>query len=1364
MDQDAAHMMAASKDVIENGPTLTKTQVVEGVETVMPIIFVEDKAQKRLEVKARSTLMVGISNEHQLKFNSIKDAKKLMKAIEKRFSGNAATKKTHRNLLKQQYENFTASNIEMLDQTFDRLQKLTSQLELLGKKISQEDVNQKLLRSLSPEWNTHVVVWRNKSYLDTLSMNDLYNNLKMTMLTMRARRFLKNTGRKLNLNGNETISFDKTKSDQVEDGPNYALMAYSTLSSNSEKSKLMVLGYKASLKSVEERLDVFKTNESIYSEDIKKLKFEIHCNKITIKELRKKLETIQKEKDGIQLTIEKLKNALKSLNKLIDSQIVDNCKKGLGYNAVPPPHTSLFMPPKPDLSYIGLEEFTSEPAVETLNAKTSEDGLKVVKNDNGTPIIEDWKSDDEDESVPQPKIEKKTVKPSVAKEKGVIDSGCSRHMTGNMSYLTDYEEIDGGYVAFGGNPKGGKVTGKGTIRTDKLDLENVYFIKELKFNLFTVSQICDKKNSVLFNDTEYVVLSPDFKLTDENHVLLRVPRKKNMYSVDLQNIIPKIAERRNMTLIKAVRTMLADSKLPTTFWAEAVNIACYVQNRVLVTKPHNKIPYELFHGRTPMLSFMRPFGCPVTILNTIDHLGKFDGKADEGFFVGYSLNSKAFRVFNSRTRIVEETLHFRFSKNTPNNVGSGPNWLFDIDALTKTMKYQPVVAGTQTIGNAGTKDDNNAGQARKEKEPGKDYILLPLWTADLPFPQEPKSSQDVGFKPSNDVGNKVNEVPKQENECKDQEEKDSVNSTNRVNVASSTVNAPSNEVNDVGIKSSIELPNDPNMPELEEISIFEDSNEDVFGVEADLNNLESTFQVNPISITRIYKDHPLQQVIGDLHSGPQTRRMLKNLEAHGLVSTVDQRTNHKDLQNCLYACFLSQMEPKKGHTQEEGIDCDEVFAPVARIEAIRLFLAYSSFKDLMVYQMDVKSAFLYVKIEQEVYVCQPTGFEDLNFPDKVYKVDKALYGLHQAPRACDYAGASLDRKSTIGGCQFLGCRLISWQFKKQTVVANSTTEAEYVVASNGKKVVIFKASIRRDLQFEDEGGVDSLPNEVIFEQLTLMGAKTTAWNEFSSIMASAVICLATNQKFNFSKYIFDSMKPKKTKRNDTQVPQLSVPTESVIDEAVNEEMSDSLERATTTATSLDAEQVRGNINKTQSKTTLNEPSSIGTSSGSGPRRQDTMGDTIAQTSLQNRVLALEATKTSQAQKIDSLTRRVKKLKMKQRSITYKLKRLYKVGLSARVESSEEEGLEMFDANKDLQGEEVVVEQEAVANKEPIVDAVQAKLDADYQLAERMQEEEQQELNEEEKAKLFMELLEKRRKLFATKRAKEKRNRPPTKAQ
>ncbi|GJT79845.1 putative ribonuclease H-like domain-containing protein [Tanacetum coccineum] len=796
MDQDSAHMVAASKvpmlkpgefelwrmrieqyiqmidyalwEVIENGNTAPKTTVVEGVEKVMPPTTAEEKAQKRLEVKARSTLMMGIPNEHQLKFNSIKDAKLLMEAVEKRFGGNAATKKTQRNLLKQQYENFTAPSSEMLDQTFDRLQKLVSQLELLGETISQEDVNQKLLRSLSPEWNTHVVVWRNKTDLDTMSMDDLYNNLKvyepevkgmsssssstqnmafvsssnnnnsstngavstaqavntangvsaantqvnasnidnlsdavicaflasqpnnpqlahedlqqihpddleemdlrwqMAMLTMRARRFLKNTGRKLTINGNESVGFDKSKvecynchkkghfakecraprnqdyknkestrrtvpvetststalvscdglggydwSDQAEEGPNYALMAYSSSSSNSElkfntikdakllmeaiekrfggnaatkktqrnllkqqyesftalsskmldqtfdrlqklllrslssewnknalvwrnkaeletmsmddlynnlkvnepevkgmsssinttygvsiastkvntakssnvdnlsdaifyaflasqpntpqlvtedlqqihpddikqmdlrcpkwsattatrkdillenaelqeikttttrkaqeglclwkhplpqlwchvmvlvdfkKYELMVLAYKLGLESVEEKLEVYKANESIYSQDIKVLKFKIECKDIAIRELRKKLEIAQKEKDGIQFNIDKFENTSKRLNKLIESQIVDNCKKGLGYNVVSPPYTGNFMPPTPDLSFIGLDEFVNKLVVE--NRKSNEEVSKVVRKSNDSPIIE----------------------------------------------------------------------------------------------------------------------------------------------------------------------------------------------------------------------------------------------------------------------------------------------------------------------------------------------------------------------------------------------------------------------------------------------------------------------------------------------------------------------------------------------------------------------------------------------------------------------------------------------------------------------------------------------------------------------------------------------------------------------------------------------------------------------------------------------------------------------------------------------------------------------------------------------------------------------------------------------------------------
>ncbi|GJW17767.1 hypothetical protein Tco_0025203 [Tanacetum coccineum] len=386
----------------------------------------------------------------------------------------------------------------------------------------------------------------------------------------------------------------------------------------------------------------------------------------------------------------------------------------------------------------------------------------------------------------------------------------------------------------------------------------------------------------------------------------------------------------------------------------------------------------------------------------------------------------------------------------------------------------------------------------------------------------------------------------------------------------------------------------------------------------------------------------------------------------------------------------------------------------------------------------------------------------------------------------DYARASLDRKSTTGGCQFLGCRLISWQCKKQTVVANSTTEAEYVAASSccgqfwstvkaktineeaqlhalvdGKKIIITESSVRRDLQLADEESIDCLPNSTIFEQLALMGPKTTAWNEFSSTMASAIICLATNQKFNFSKLIFDSMirnldnvsgnflmYPRKPKRKDTQVPQPSDPTESVTDEAVHKELGDSLVRAATTASSLEAEQDSGNINKTQSKAIPNESSSKGTNSGGGPRCQETMGDTIAQTrfenvskhsndsllargntlrsdedrlkldelmalctTLQNRVLDLEKTKTSQHNEIASLKRRVKKLEKKNRSRTHKLKRLYKVSLRARVESSDDEESLGEDASK--QGRIDVVD----ADEEITLVSVHDEMEVDEEVVE-----------------------------------------------
>ncbi|GKB14438.1 zinc finger BED domain-containing protein RICESLEEPER 2-like protein, partial [Tanacetum coccineum] len=765
-------------------------------------------------------------------------------------------------------------------------------------------------------------------------------------------------------------------------------------------------------------------------------------------------------------------------------------------------------------------------------------------------------------------------------DKGFVDSGCSRHMTRNIAYLPDFKEFDGGYVAFGGGAYGGRITGKGTLKTDNLDFEDVYFVNELKFNLFSVSQMCDKKNYVLFTNTECLVLSPNFKLPDENQILLKIPRKDNMYSFDMKNIVPKesltcliakatldesilwhrrlghikfkninklvkdnlvrglptkhfennqtcvaclkgkqhrasckskvlnpitkplfmlhmdlfgpnfdetseiiknfikeienlvdkkvkiirsdngtefknkvmddfcrekgikreysvartpqqngVAERRNRTLIEAARTMLDDSKLPTTFWAEAVSTACYVQNRVLVVKPHNKTPYELFRGFKPALSFMRPFGCHVTILNTLDSLGKFDGKSDEGFFVGYSLSSKAFRVYNTRTRRVEENLHIGFLENKPMIEGNGPKWLFDIDSLTQSMNYVPVTAGTISNDSAGTSE-----------EVIQDCIVMPIW-------------KDTSYfdSPTKDVENGPN------NENAEQDKFEGGSSTKDLNAAGQHVNTASPDVNTGSLKLNVVGPSVNTASSYEQDSTEDES-------EVDLGNITNSYIVPTTPNTRIYKDHPIDNVIGEVKSTVQTRRMTKPTSEQGFLSDVYEQKTHDTLNTCLYACFLSQIETTsiakalshsswveamqeellqfklqqvwilvdlpsgkraigtkwvfrnkkdergivirnkarlvaQGHRQEEGIDYEEVFAPVARIEAIRLFLAYASFMGFMVYQMDVKSAFLYGTIEEEVYITQSPGFKYPDHPDKVYKVVKAFYGLHQALRA-----------------------------------------------------------------------------------------------------------------------------------------------------------------------------------------------------------------------------------------------------------------------------------------------------------------------------------------------------------------------------
>nr|GEW61585.1 retrovirus-related Pol polyprotein from transposon TNT 1-94 [Tanacetum cinerariifolium] len=247
----------------------------------------------------------------------------------------------------------------------------------------------------------------------------------------------------------------------------------------------------------------------------------------------------------------------------------------------------------------------------------------------------------------------------------------------------------------------------------------------------------------------------------------------------------KVAKRKNRTLIKATRTMLVDLLLPTTFWAEAVSTDCYVKNRVLVTKPHNKTPYELLIGRSPNLDFMKPFGCHVTILNTLDHLGKFEGKVDEGFLVGYSVNSKAFRVFNSRTRRVKENLHIKFLENKPNVAGRG----IEINA--------------------------HAGKDRHEKASDHEYILLPFM---------PSSIQSSDDKDAGEVQDKGNEGVSKGSGIDDQEKTNS--STQDVDTIEASINTASTYINTGSLNINTVGSNDLIMLSLEETSIFDDVYDD----------------------------------------------------------------------------------------------------------------------------------------------------------------------------------------------------------------------------------------------------------------------------------------------------------------------------------------------------------------------------------------------------------------------------------------------------------------------------------------------------------------------------------------------------------
>ncbi|GJX84117.1 putative ribonuclease H-like domain-containing protein [Tanacetum coccineum] len=1060
-------------EIIENGNAPIVTKLVDGKETAIPPTTVEEKAQRRAELKARSTLLMALPNEHQLKFNTYKDAKSLMQAIENRFGGNTATKKTQKNLLKQQYENFAASSTEVIEQTYERLQKLISQLEMHGEVISQEDINQKFLRSLSQEWAMHTIVWRNKPEIETLSLDDLFNNLKayesevkgtsnsttnshnvaflstgstnnasgavntaqgvntastqgaadssksgenfsnamiysffasqpsipqldnedlqqidlddleemdlrwnIAMLTMRAKRFLKNTRRKLDINNKERIGYDKSKvecfnchkkghfarecraprnqdsrnkeptrrtvpveettsnalmsqcdgfgydwSDQAEEGPtNFALMAYSSTSLNSSTNsevsndsnccssclecvknlkeqneqlvkdlrtaRISVVSYKTGLESVEARLVIFKKNESVYEEDIKLLKREVYLRDLDITELKRKLELVTKENDKVQLTVQKFKNSSKSLSELLDRQIMDKCKTGLGYNVVPPPYTGNFMPPKHDLVYPSLDDFVevnksaSESIVEKLTVETNEP--KTASKENRAPIIEDWVSESEEEDVPKIKIVEMFNKPSFAKI-NFVKSTKQVKSPKNTSIDKNKQNTP--------SPRGNKRNWNQQM-SQKLGNDFEMFNK--------ACHVCGSFEHLRKDCNNWY-----------NNQRFEKPVWTNVQRVNKQNFskVTHPSPKRSMVL----RTVLTRSG------PISLNAAIPVNTVQLKTIVNNAGPMKNVINNVYSTT-RRPFN-KITAAN----------------------NSN----FNKRVNTVNDK-NINYAR--PNVVvnSARPNTVVN---TARTKAVLSTVKGDK--GNAGNpqQDLNDKGVidsgCSRHMTGNRSYLT--------DYEEINRGFVAFGdFKLTNE-SYVLLKVPRKDN------------------------------------MYSVDLKNV--VPRGGLTCLFAKATPDESNLWHRRLGHGNQHKASCKSKTVSSISQPLQMLHVDLFGPTFVKSLMKKM--YSLVVT-------DDFSRFSWVFFLATEEPKK---------VIQALKDPSWIEAMQEELLQFKLQ-----QMDVKSAFLYGNIEEEVYVCQPPGFEDPDFPDRVYKVEKALYGLHQAPKAWNTIVPAAD---SCGGCVVL---------------------------------------------------------------------------------------------------------------------------------------------------------------------------------------------------------------------------------------------------------------------------------------------------------------------------------------------------------
>nr|GEU74968.1 hypothetical protein [Tanacetum cinerariifolium] len=446
------------------------------------------------------------------------------------------------------------------------------------------------------------------------------------------------------------------------------------------------------------------------------------------------------------------------------------------------------------------------------------------------------------------------------------------------------------------------------------------------------------------------------------------------------------SEQSNLVSITAVR--------PVTTTVPKPSVTRPRQAKTIITKPTSPLKRNINCSPSTKASTfpLKVTAAKATMVNAAQSMSRhmtgnmsylFDFEELNGGYVAFGGNPKGGKIFGK--------------ENKPNVTCSGPTWLFDIDIPTKTMNYQPVTTRNQSNLSEGIQEHFDAKKAREEIV--QQYVLFPVWSSSSTNPQntdgdaafderDPESEVNVSLS-SSAQSKKHDDKTKREAKGKSHDNAAgtlvlvigqlSLNSTNTFSVASPSNAAASPTQGKSSCINTSQILDDPNMPELEDITYSND--EDDVGAEAGFNNLETSITVSHIPTTRVHKDHHVTQIIGDLSLATQTRSMTRVAKDQGGLSQI----NNDDFHTYMFACFLLQEEPKRvhqalkdpRHTQEEGIDYEEVFSLVVRIEDIRLFLAYASFMGFIVYQMDVKSAFLYGTIEEEVYVFQRPRFEDL---------------------------------------------------------------------------------------------------------------------------------------------------------------------------------------------------------------------------------------------------------------------------------------------------------------------------------------------------------------------------------------------------